>query len=82
MATTLEEIGTELQHVMRYYEEVVSDSCEYVQRIRDGASRNIKDQKAVDNLYALLRDAASCHYKLFDLTRKYLKQVGSINNSD
>ncbi len=78
---SMDEIRDGLQDAMRSLEEAVSNSWQYVNNIRDNASLNIKDPKPVDDLYAQLRAMAGYEYKLFDTTRKYLKQVDSDSES-
>jgi|GEM_PF-7119828 len=76
------EIGTELQDTMRNLEEVVSGSWQFINKIQENASQKIRDPKPVYDLYRQLREAASYEWKLFDLTRKYIEQAESRENSD
>ena len=82
MAKSLEEIGTELENVMRFYEKVVSETRDNVHEVQRAAFSDIKDYEAVLGLYAQLRDASDCHHKLYLLTLKYLEQTKSAQNSN
>lgn len=79
--TLLKEIGSELQNLMRDWEEVVSNTRQYVNKIQDNASRNIKDLKAVE-IYGQLRTSASYERKLFVFARKFLELAGSGGGPD